>query len=238
VTKAHILAEIQRTAAANGGVPLGRRRFAAATGINEADWYAVYWARWGDAVREAGFEPNRLQGPYATDHLLTKYAELTLQLGRIPARSDLDLKRRRDPGFPSADAFERLARKPVLLRQLAEFCRSRPGLDKVAGWCEEWLQSQEPVSEEETDDQPFGCVYLVKSGRYYKIGKSNAAGRREYELRLQLPERVQRIHIIRTDDPTGIEKYWHERFATKHKNGEWFDLAPADIRAFKRRKFM
>ena len=92
--------------------------------------------------------------------------------------------------------------------------------------------------ERTSDDRPIGYVYLFKSGRYYKIGKSNSAGRREYELSRQLPEGLKRIHIIRTDDPSGIEKYWHERFATKHKHGEWFDLDAADIRAFKRLKFM
>jgi len=38
VTKAHVLSEIVRTAKANGGMPLGRDRFFAETGIKEADW--------------------------------------------------------------------------------------------------------------------------------------------------------------------------------------------------------
>ena len=78
----------------------------------------------------------------------------------------------------------------------------------------------------------------MKSGRYYKIGRSNAAGRREYELAIQLPEKLKTIHSIRTDDPPGIERYWHRRFETKRKNGEWFDLNPLDVKAFRRRKFM
>jgi hypothetical protein len=36
----------------------------------------------------------------------------------------------------------------------------------------------------------FGSVYLVKSGPYYKIGSTNAVGRREYELAIQLPEKA------------------------------------------------
>jgi hypothetical protein len=84
----------------------------------------------------------------------------------------------------------------------------------------------------------FGFVYLIRSGRYYKIGRSNAAGRRHYELAIQLPEKALKVHEIRTDDPIGIEAYWHNRFAARRRNGEWFDLAAADISAFRRRKFM
>ncbi len=75
-----------------------------------------------------------------------------------------------------------------------------------------------------------GCVYLLKMGCYYKIGKTNAIGRREYELAIQLVQKARTVRVIRTDDPNGIEKYWHTRFAAKRTNGEWFDLDSSDVR--------
>jgi hypothetical protein len=84
----------------------------------------------------------------------------------------------------------------------------------------------------------LGFVYLIKSGRYYKIGCSNSAGRREYELAIQLPEKANLVHAIRTDDAVGIEAYWHKRFGAKRKGGEWFELSTDDVKAFKRRRFM
>jgi hypothetical protein len=79
---------------------------------------------------------------------------------------------------------------------------------------------------------------LIKHGSRseYKIGRTSNPIRREGEMRLQLPERVKPVHYIETDDPAGVETYWHTRFATKRKEGEWFALSPDDVRAFKKWK--
>jgi hypothetical protein len=93
VKKAHILNEITRTATANGGVPLGGERFEAETGITRADWFGIHWAKWGDAVREAGFTPNEFNRAFEAESLLGKYAQYVRELGRLPTAGELRLKR-------------------------------------------------------------------------------------------------------------------------------------------------
>ena len=238
--KQHILREIQRTAKANTGVPLGREKFLQETGIKESDWSGIHWARWGDALREAGFAANELQAAHDEDHLLEKYVALIREVSRIPVMSELRLKRRSDPSFPSHNTFARFGAKQQLIAKAIEFCRSRGGLDDVEQICQ--AQIAAPKTDRDDDHESvndeFGFVYLIQSGRFFKIGKTNALGRREYELKIQLPEKTNTVHSIRTDDPTGIEAYWHKRFETRRKNGEWFELSRADVVAFKRRKFM
>ena len=80
LTKQHILAEIRRTAESNDGNPLGRTAFLNATGIKEIDWRGRYWARWGDAIVEAGYTPNELNPKTEEDHLYRKLVELTVAL--------------------------------------------------------------------------------------------------------------------------------------------------------------
>ncbi len=172
--------------------------------------------------------------------MLDRFAELARELRRLPTGADVRLKAHNDSGFPSHNAFARLGSKAELVAQLAEHCRGREGFEDVVRWCVPYA-SHSQISRSETEatgKAEIGYVYLVQSGRFYKIGKTNSVGRREYELTLQLPERAKTVHVIRTDDPDGIEAYWHKRFETKHKNGEWFELDAADVAAFRRRKFM
>jgi hypothetical protein len=238
--KDHIVAEIRRTAVLNGGAPLGVERFRAATGINRSDWLGKLWARWGDALREAGFEPNQLQGPLTDDDLLTRLADFTRELGRLPVNSEIKLRARTDPAFPWHNTFARLGDKQGLALRLRQFCEERGELD-VAALCSVAIM---PVNQAGSSrvakgrEAELGSVYLLRSGRYHKIGRTNAVGRRGRELAIQLPEAAKMIHEIKTDDPAGIEDYWHKRFGDRRKNGEWFELTAEDVAAFKRRKFM
>lgn len=99
MNKEHILKEIKRTAQANSGVPLGQQRFLRETGIKKSDWYGRIWARWGDAIREAGFSPNSLQAAYDVSVLFDNYIHLVRELGQLPTDGDMKLKTRTDSTF-------------------------------------------------------------------------------------------------------------------------------------------
>jgi hypothetical protein len=135
----------------------------------------------------------------------------------------------------------RIGGKAVQVEQLRKFCREEGGFEEVVSLCDKYL-AERPRAERANavpgPESPPGFVYLLKAGRYYKIGRTNAVGRRERELAIQLPQRAQLVHQIATDDPSGIERYWHERFSARRGNGEWCESQPADVAAFKRRKFM
>jgi hypothetical protein len=232
--KDQILQEIRRTARANGGVPLGRQRFERETGIGSGEWYGKYWKSWGDAVREAGLEANSLQGRTADDELLRSFADFARDLGRLPVTGDLRIRRQSDKAFPSHGVFTRLGSRVELLARVREFCTRNPGYSAVL----EIIPSEADCapSGTEDDDAITGFVYLVKAGRYHKIGRTLNPLRREGEIRLQLPEKLAPIHYIETDDPAGVEAYWHARFAAKRQEGEWFTLTADDVRAFKKWK--
>jgi hypothetical protein len=239
VNKEQILREIQRTADANDGKPLGRLRFLSETGIKESDWRGRYWARWNDALREAGYGPNKLQEGYEDAELLKRLAQLVRELGRVPVVSEMQLKSRSDPSFPNSKTFERFGSKQQLLARLLVHVQAHAkDQDLIPIIAAAVTPAIGDDVLDKTRETELGFVYLLKSGRHSKIGRSNAAGRRERELAIQLPEKASMIHVIRTDDPAGIEAYWHHRFADRRKNGEWFELSAADIATFKRRKFM
>ncbi len=242
VSKEHILAEISRTAEANGGLALGQKRFAEQTGIRPNDWWGIHWARWSDAVTEAGFALSNLNAAFEEEHILAEYAHFVREIGRLPVEAEIRLRRKSDPTFPSHNTFRRLGPRRELMAKVAEYCRGRADLDDVASLCLAEVaalnEKQETPASRDGDAVEFGFVYLVRSGGHYKIGKTNAVGRRERELAIQLPEKSTTVHTIRTDDPVGIEAYWHRRFADRRRNGEWFELTVADAAAFRRRKFM
>lgn len=241
MNKIHIINEIIKTTKENNGIPPGRKKFEHETGIKYTDWYGKYWTKWGDAVKEAGFKPNKMQSAYDENWLTEQVILLIRELKRFPTGGDFMMKSFNTDNFPNRKTIQRgLGRKHELVQKIINYCKGKPECRDIIEICNEiqgTFKEKDDYVSKETDIQ-FGYVYLMKSGRYYKIGKSSFVEKRNYEIGIKLPEELKIMHKIKTDDPSGIETYWHDRFKDKRKQGEWFDLSSGDIQAFKRRKFM
>lgn len=239
ISKSEILTEIRRLALTSAGTAPGMRTFERETGIRPTEWLGVHWRAWGDAVKEAGLTPNTLTNRVGDVELLHRYCALTRELGRFPTKSDFRLKRRGDSTFPSADSFlRRFGSYPAARSKAYEFALSRSEFADVSSLLATERAARNQSSAVSTRIRSTGFVYLVKHGSRseYKIGKTMNRLRREGEIRLQLPEKLTPVHYIETDDPAGVKAYWHTRFASKRKEGEWFELSRDDVASFKRWK--
>lgn len=245
ISKIEILEEIRKFAAREQKSP-GEREFVAATRIKQSAWKGKYWARWTDAVREAGHEPNSMTQKIPDADLIRQLAEFVVHLGYFPVRDEINMRARQVPGFPVWQTIrKRYGGMPETAEALLEFA-NETGNKKLAELCKGRIDHEAskaaPLLNRQKSAKPSaGYVYLKysRSLRLYKIGKANDSKRRGARISLLLPEDLAQKHEIRTDCPYILEKYWHNRFASKRKQGEWFDLKKSDVDAFKaRREFM
>jgi hypothetical protein len=234
--KADIVALIRDVAESQGG-DVSMRRFIELSGIKERQFIGVHWATWNEVKQDAGLETNTfLQPPLDEDKVIPDVAALVAQLGRWPTDRQLQMAKRRNGRIPTRSVFRRLTTDTPFLRRLREYCSERAELASVAILVSEKLrESLAPVT---AAVATAGFVYMLRSGRRYKIGRTSSPTRRHREVRLELPDRTDLVHSIETDDPQGIEAYWHSRFAAKRiRDTEFFELSAADVAAFKKRKF-
>lgn len=235
--KDRIISEIKRTAAINNGIALGKLKFLQETGIKESDWHGKFWVKWSDAILEAGLTPNAFNSSIDENYLLQKISDLISEIGCFPTTGHLKLKSQNDKDFPNNKVFyNRFGNKAGLTNAVRDYAEKHRITEIISLIPES--SGKDNFNDLESTEPLLGFVYLYKSKQYYKIGRTNNSSRRNREIKLQLPFEVQLVHSISTDDPVGIERYWHLRFAEKRLNGEWFQLSATDIKAFKKRKFM
>jgi hypothetical protein len=98
--RGHILAEIRRIAAENGGKSPGSQVFEKESGIRKGEWLGRYWARWGDAVAEAGLQPNSKIVKLNEDFCLRKLAEATRHFKKFPTSAEVRIFRQSQTDFP------------------------------------------------------------------------------------------------------------------------------------------
>jgi hypothetical protein len=232
-----ITSEIQRLALENGGKPLGERLFLTNLGLTRSALWSAGFASYNDALIAAGFSKNQLNSASDPKIVLTSLVELIRSIGRFPTKGHIKAARATDSSFPSYEAFLTVSggafsNLPSVAR---EFCQAND-ISDVTQLIPRSKASAAPGAKSGSR-AVTGYVYLLKHGQHYKIGRSNNTARRRREISLLLPEELEHVHVIETDDPEGIEAYWHRRLASKRVRGEWFALASEDIAAFKRRRY-
>lgn len=233
-TEDRILAVYRRAASENGGKAIGVNQFNKI--VPERAWRGKYFARFSDLVRKAGFAPRAKNERLNDGHLLAPMAELARKLGRMPTEDERLIARRQNSDFPSNTTLRKHFKgQHGLGKALLAFCASSTAFDDVFHILN---ASQEREAAADPDTLRDGFVYLMKRGKYYKIGFAANVRGRESQLNRPVPDSVPHatVHSFKTDDPRGIEAYWHQRFAEKRREGEYFELTPKDIAAFKRRK--
>lgn len=233
ISREHIVRALQRIAAPGGKAP-GRRVFESQTGIRPTDWEGVYWAKWNDLVAEAGLAANAMQEALDENDVLARLAALVVERGKFPTVSEMRLERKKDSTFPAVGVFNRFGDQVARAERLRAWATENGRKDVVEILGPPTCTESDGADELATASS--GTVYMLRSAGRYKIGMSRDVERRFRELGYQSPHQVDIVHSFETDDPIGIEKYWHNRFAEKKRYGEWFDLDTADVRAFKRRK--
>ena len=76
------------------------------------------------------------------------------------------------------------------------------------------------------DEQDF--LYIIKNGRYYKIGYSSNWSKRHKNYKTHLGV-VDLVYLSKQQDSFSLEAYLHNLFQDKRVNGEWFDLSNEDL---------
>jgi hypothetical protein len=235
--KQDILEKIRRIASETGEAP-GQIKFANLTGIKEHAWRGKYWRGWTEALADAGFSAKAWQVSYDETDLLLKVADLTSKLRRFPSQVDFQLEAANGQDFPSVQTIKRRWNMAELAIAVAGYCDT-VGRQQDADFARSYASSRPTTPAKDDDDEAaagtaLGHVYMQRHGTDYKIGFTKSLNKRGRQIQIELPQEIELVHSILTDDPAGVEGYWHRRFADRRTRGEWFKLTKADVAAFKK----
>lgn len=81
--------------------------------------------------------------------------------------------------------------------------------------------------------QQAGFIYVVRGNGHFKIGRTIDLPTRLRTFGLRLPFPTELVCWFAVDDTHASERSWHQTFADKRVNGEWFDLDAEDLALLK-----
>lgn len=218
------------------GKPIGEHVFRQKSRISSGYWQGRYWRCWSEFQAELGFKPNRPNTRIPDEVLLRRYAELALELKKLPTHIDMTMRHKADRSFPTGETFWHLGRREERLTRLAAFCEGKAEFAFVLELLRRHRERAELVRHRPSRNVQ-GIVYLARQGCDYKIGRIHASGRRHGVESVLLARRPETVHAISTDDPEGIEFYWRRRFRLRRQSRNSFRLSDDDLAAFKNRRF-
>lgn len=83
-----------------------------------------------------------------------------------------------------------------------------------------------------------GSVYFITyDNKYYKIGKAKQLKDRLKVFSVEMPGNIEVFHVINSEDMWLTEKLFHDYYADKRVNGEWFNLSVEDLNYIKNGKY-
>ncbi len=98
----------------------------------------------------------------------------------------------------------------------------------------EELRQRTEAARIESDGPVAGYVYLLHGvgTPWYKIGVSVDPKIRLKQLGTQGPFKIEPVHQLKVDDMINVESHFHNLFADKRAQGEWFTLSANDVATF------
>ncbi len=237
-TKDEILLEVKKLAKELGRTP-SAAQFKERTGIGQYHFPKYSWANYGELVLEAGLRPNVFdKTKFKDEDLIRIIIKIIREKRKWPTRSELEIKHYNDPKFPAYSTFTKsLGLTKIMAEKVLNYVDNKRGYVDIIAICKPIMEEKnDDIGDQKSGQMDYGWVYLIRHGKHnqFRIGKTGNLLKRLGQNRIELPEGATPIWSIETDDKTGVETYWQNRFKPKALNGDWFKLTPADVKAFKR----
>ena len=91
------------------------------------------------------------------------------------------------------------------------------------------LEKYAPIWSTLPEKERNGYVYILKSGPYYKIGRTKNILSRFPQIHLHLPFETRLVCIFYSEDMFKTEKALHQWYSKCRVNGEWFILPESEV---------